>query len=157
MISSGFTAWKENELYNLECFSRIFITLGWFWWVDMASSADTIGSGGPIYDAMLTKYLLKISATSYGSVTVFFIFIENDCCIAFEFFVSKEWFNCSPEIVVRLFAFLWEILFDGLFSNGHNFVPMCLSSCHDWWWWANVRMMVHAIGLGICNGRNVQH
>ena len=39
------------------------------------------------------------------------------------FFVSKEWFNSSPEIVVRLFAFLWEIIFDGLFSNGHNSVP----------------------------------
>ena len=53
----------------------------------------------------------------------FFIFIENGRFIAFEFLVRKEWFNCSPEIVVRLFAFLWEIIFDGLFSNGHNSAP----------------------------------
>ena len=124
MISLGFTAWKEKELYNLECFSRIFITLGWFWWVDMASSADIIGSGGPISEAMLTKYLLKISATSYGSVTVFTFSLSMIVLLPLNFFVSKERFYCSPEIVVRLFAFLWEIIFDGLFSNGHNSFPV---------------------------------
>ena len=36
----------------------------------MASSADIMGSGGSISEAILTKYLLKISATSHGSVTV---------------------------------------------------------------------------------------
>ena len=70
MISCGFTVWKEKELCNSGCFSLIFITLGWFWWVKRASSDDVLGSGKPISAAILTKYLLKISATLFWSVIV---------------------------------------------------------------------------------------
>ena len=70
MISFGFTAWKEIELCNSGCFSLNFITLGWFWWVKRATSDDVMGSGKPISAAILTKYLLMISATLFWSVIV---------------------------------------------------------------------------------------
>ena len=115
MTSSGFTAWKEKELYNSECFSRIFITLGWFWCVDMASSADIMGSGGPISEAILTKHLLKISATSHGSVTVWSFSLSMIVLLPLNFLSVKKVFSVAQK-------FLREIIFNRLFSYGHNSV-----------------------------------